>query len=155
MKHFKITLFIYFTVSLLLTLVAKGSEVPYIALDEQASPTLVPIFNLESSDDMYVRVGYSGSQPSIAIITPIGVPCTFEEVQPIYEKNAIVFEIPSAEEGQWYIHIAEGDSDRLDISYGRLNGPTVSGMVVLIVFCVVAVFSIFWCIYHYQRLLGK
>ncbi len=120
MRHFIIH-FISLVVSLLISLTVAAAETPYINLDKQASQTLLPIFNLESSTDMYVKVGYSGPQPSIAIITPVGVPCAYNQAKTIFEENMIIYEIPSAMEGQWYVHILSKDSDRLNISYDRLS----------------------------------
>lgn len=120
MKHFIIYI-ASLTVSLFASLAVVASEVSYFDLNEPTSQLLLPIFELESSEDMYVRVEYSGSQPSIAIITPIGMPCTYNQAKPTFEENTIVYEISSAMEGQWYVHMLAEDSERLDISYGKLS----------------------------------
>ena len=137
-------------VSLLLTVIAY-CETPYLDLTDESEVNVSTIFNLEEVEDMYVRVEYRGACPSVSIIKPIGLPCSIQEASPQYEEGCITYLIPSATTGQWYIHTATEDADRLSVSFGNiedLEPVTIKAEVLIFIGIIggILIFSIYYCL---------
>lgn len=153
MKQFRYLLFIFF--SFLLLGVSANCEEPYLDIAAQPENLLTAIFDVEESQDMYVRVEYRGARPSVSIINPIGLPCTIQEASPSYENNVIIFSIPNAMTGQWYIHTLAEDEERLHISYGELGSQESEGLSlgIIILFIIIALVFIIAIYYLCTRIL--
>ena len=82
-----------------------------------AAEVTADIFDLESTANMAVVIGYEGAVPSVTFIRPNGRELGEDDLIVIKGSGTMTYRIPDASRGQWQIRYDKTGSQKIDISW--------------------------------------